>query len=219
MSFFTFFLSFYIFSSVHGVEVTPNSDCASFCLPSPNLDPSVDLSSSTQTRDVVCNDWELDGPNSTQVGRLFHDCLQCESNSTAVDKPTKENDVYWFLCKICDLSAARYQLIFFFGTVNTKFTLDWCIFSYPDNNSTAQSRACSDTCAGPQSAMKLAMTDQLLKTNASLQYQYCADGDGAFAANVDDCVECLQHVPQSMALVNCKRQSLDGVVQGSEQVN
>ncbi|KAG7004475.1 hypothetical protein G7Y79_00025g057610 [Physcia stellaris] len=53
--------------------------------------------------------------------------------------------------------------------------------------------------------MKLAMTDQLLKTNASLQYQYCEDGDGAFAKNVDDCVECLQHVPQSMALVNYLR--------------
>lgn len=108
MSFFFFFLSFYILNSVHGVEVTPNSDCASFCLPSPNLDPSLDLSSTTQTRDLVCNDWELDGPNSTRVGRLFHDCLQCESNSTAVDKSTKENDVYWFLCKLCAYSSARY---------------------------------------------------------------------------------------------------------------
>lgn len=53
--------------------------------------------------------------------------------------------------------------------------------------------------------MKLAMTDQLLKTNASLQYQYCEDGDGAFAENVDDCVECLQDIQQSMALVNCKK--------------
>ena len=99
MSFLILFLSIYLPHIVDAIEVTPNSDCASFCITDTRLDPSLTLSSSTQTGDVVCNDWELDGPNSTQKGRTFHDCLQCESNSTAVDKVSEENDVYWFLCK------------------------------------------------------------------------------------------------------------------------
>lgn len=84
-----------------------------------------------------------------------------------------------------------------------KFTIDWCIFLYEDNNQTAQSRACSNTCAGPASAMRLAMVDRVLQTNSTIQYQYCNDGSNAFAKNVDDCVSCLQDVPSSMALVNC----------------
>ena len=102
MSFLILLLSICVLRAVHAIEVTPNSDCASFCITDTRLDPSSTLASSTQTGDLVCDDWELDGPNSTQKGRTFHDCLQCESNSTAVDKTSKENDVYWFLCKYFD---------------------------------------------------------------------------------------------------------------------
>ena len=86
--------------SVYSLEVTPNSDCASFCIIDPSLNPAFENSSHTNTNALVCNDWELSGPNSTEEGRTFHDCLQCESSSTAVDKESKENDVYWFLCKL-----------------------------------------------------------------------------------------------------------------------
>jgi len=56
--------------------------------------------SSTQTFDLVCNDWELAGVNSTIKGRKFKECLTCESKSTSFDANSTENYVYWFLCNI-----------------------------------------------------------------------------------------------------------------------
>ena len=87
--------------------------------------------------------------------------------------------------------------------VNMKYTIDWCLFQYQFNNATTQSRQCGQTCAGPEGAMRIAMTDRVLQTNATIQYQYCESGDGAFESNVDDCVSCLEDVPSSMALANC----------------
>lgn len=84
-----------------------------------------------------------------------------------------------------------------------KYTIDWCLFQYQFNNATTQSRQCGKTCAGPEGAMRIAMTDRVLQTNATIQYQYCESGDGAFESNVDDCVSCLEDVPSSMALANC----------------
>ena len=87
-----------------------------------------------------------------------------------------------------------------------KYTLDWCLFRYQQNNATTQSRQCGETCAGPQGAMRIAMTDRVLQTNATIQYQYCEGEDGAFEKNVDECVSCLEDVPSSMALANCTSQ-------------
>jgi len=84
---------------VHTIEVTPNSECSSICMNDPHSNPAFDNSSSTQPGKLVCNDWELEGPNSTSNGRIFHDCIQCQENSTAYDAKTNENDLYWFLCK------------------------------------------------------------------------------------------------------------------------
>ena len=88
--------------------------------------------------------------------------------------------------------------------VNMKYTIDWCLFQYQFNNATTQSRQCGQTCAGPEGAMRIAMTDRVLQTNATIQYQYCEGEDGAFERNVDDCVSCLEGVPSSMALANCR---------------
>lgn len=84
---------------VHTIEVTPNSGCSSICMNDPHSNPAFDNSSHTLAGDLVCNDWELSGPNSTRDGRIFHDCIQCQENSTAHDAQTNENDLYWFLCK------------------------------------------------------------------------------------------------------------------------
>ena len=85
-------------SILSAIEVTPNSSCSAYCLDNPNGNRSDTEASHTFPTDLVCNDWELDGSNSTIIGRKFRDCVECESNSTAYDPSSKENDVYWFIC-------------------------------------------------------------------------------------------------------------------------
>lgn len=85
-----------------------------------------------------------------------------------------------------------------------KFSFDWCVFAYPDNaNLTAAGTACAETCKGPGSTAKAALIDRLLQTNATIQYQYCETENGAFSKVVDDCVNCLEKVPNSQIMVNC----------------
>lgn len=86
-----------------------------------------------------------------------------------------------------------------------KFTIDWCVFDYPENNLTAANTQCADTCGGPDNIAKSALTDRLLQTNATIQYQYCEDGDGAFSKIAKACMDCLGKVPNSKTLVNCMR--------------
>ncbi|MCJ1422334.1 hypothetical protein MMC29_000214 [Sticta canariensis] len=170
---------------IHAVEVTPNSECSPLCdnFISNDSDPGDDRTSFTLTGDVVCNDDEYDGPNSTVPGRKFKDCLTCELKSTAIDKKTKQNEAYWVL-------------------FNMKFTFDWCVFAYPDNNRTEANMQCGDVCSGPSNNAKSALVDRLLQTNASIQYQYCDDGDEAFLKIADDCAKCLNKVPNAKILAN-----------------
>ncbi len=85
-----------------------------------------------------------------------------------------------------------------------KFSFDWCVFAYPDNaNQTAAYTQCANTCSGPNNDAKSALVDRLLQTNATIQYQYCQTSDGAFSKVADDCVKCLETVPESKALANC----------------
>lgn len=88
--------------------------------------------------------------------------------------------------------------------VNMKFTFDWCVFAYPDNGDhTDANLQCSDICSGQDNQAKSALVDRLLQTNATLQYQYCEDGDGAFNKTADACIQCLNKVPNAKALANC----------------
>ena len=85
-----------------------------------------------------------------------------------------------------------------------KFTIDRCLYSYPSANATDVSTACGESCDGPSSAMQIALTDRLLQTNSTLQYQYCDDLGAAFSKNVGACATCLESVPSSQTLVSCK---------------
>lgn len=81
------------------LEVAPNSACSSLCMDRPDFDPSKTKSSSTQTADLYCEDWQYRGANSTSAGRKWKSCIECESSSNRFDPSSGENDVYWFLCK------------------------------------------------------------------------------------------------------------------------
>ena len=87
---------------VHSIEVTPNSKCFSVCANDISSGSNIadGKNSWTLGRDVVCEDYQLAGPNSTVQGRKWKECLTCELNSTAVDSPSKENELYWVLCKL-----------------------------------------------------------------------------------------------------------------------
>lgn len=87
--------------------------------------------------------------------------------------------------------------------VNMKFTVDWCVFGYPDNNNLTAANQCADICGGSDDSTKKALTDRLLQTNATLQYQYCKDENEAFSETAQSCMECLEKVPNSKILANC----------------
>lgn len=198
----------------HAIEVTPNSKCFSLCANditgSSNI--AVENYSWTIGSNVACEDGQLAGPNSTVQGRKWKECLTCELASTAVDSPSNENELYWVLCKLpvaavhSGSTAKNYMTdtncLFF--AVNMKFSFVWCVFAYPDNaNLTAAGTACAETCRGPDNNAKAALVDRLLQTNATLQYQYCETENGAFPKVADDCVKCLEKVPNSKAMANC----------------
>ena len=87
--------------AILGLEVAPDSNCSFFCMTQPNLNSSDPNSSYTHTDDLVCNDWELSGPNSTEAGRKFLNCISCESLGSHYDPTTGESDIDWFLCTVC----------------------------------------------------------------------------------------------------------------------
>ena len=90
-------------------------------------------------------------------------------------------------------------------TVNMRFTIDWCIYGYPNNpNQTLVMTSCYEACVGPNSELESASTNQILSTNSSTQYQYCDVNSGAFPRNVGACIDCVQNVPNSTTLVNCE---------------
>ena len=86
--------------SIAALEVAPNSQCAPQCIDDPNANLSDPVASSTQPTDVICEDWELNGYNSTSRGRKWNQCVTCESTSNSHGATRgDESDTYWFLCK------------------------------------------------------------------------------------------------------------------------
>lgn len=91
-------LAILLIRTAQALEVTPNSPCSPFCMDRAANDPWQDGSSQTMSFDLICEDWEFEGPNSTVKGRKWKDCLECEETSKAIDAATRQNEVYWLLC-------------------------------------------------------------------------------------------------------------------------
>ncbi len=82
---------------VRALEVTSGSSCADIC-EGPGL---------TYSSDLTCKDEDY---SSTAKGDTMHDCLVCESTSTADTGDTstpQNNDIYWFLCKQSPFAVSR----------------------------------------------------------------------------------------------------------------
>lgn len=88
-----------VIKCIQGTEVAPGSNCSSLCIDQIGADESSPYTSTTMGNMLVCNDWELAGPNATATGEKWRSCLGCESTSAYYDPVSRENDVYWFLRK------------------------------------------------------------------------------------------------------------------------
>lgn len=89
-----------LFRLVHSIEVTPNSKCFWVCVDDiGNSDINDKYTTKASTDEVVCEDYQLAGPNSTVKGQKWKECLTCELSSAAVDPSSDEIDIYWFICK------------------------------------------------------------------------------------------------------------------------
>lgn len=76
-----------------GLQVTPNSPCASTCIDSTTLDPSDPNSSNTRNADITCQDSHY---GSSAASIKWQNCMSCLQNSTFAQG--SENDQMWFLC-------------------------------------------------------------------------------------------------------------------------
>jgi hypothetical protein len=85
-------------TSVCGIQVSPNSPCASVC----TNDPSDPTAFSTSGSEIVCKNSDY---TFTPVGQKFETCLNCLQNSSAVD--SGENDQAWFLCELQKLQVCK----------------------------------------------------------------------------------------------------------------
>ena len=166
-----------------GLEVAPDSPCASKCIDAPNGDSSSQSASQTYSYNLGCHDWEYVGDNSTQVGHKFRDCNNCLKGSKYVDSKSKETDVQWF-------------------TLNNRATADWCLFgrfgAERDGNTTSSiQQQCRNDCNPIYNA-----TDYRIRDDVA-NYTFCDTG-GNFTADADKCLGCLRRQSGLTVLGNGK---------------
>ncbi|KAI0392656.1 hypothetical protein F5Y17DRAFT_352570 [Xylariaceae sp. FL0594] len=156
-----------LFQRVVALEVTPGSTCAALCLDKPASDSNDPRSSTTTPHDIACTD---DDYNTSPHGIKFQNCIECLRRSNATSET--ENDTSWFL-------------------YNVRYSLDVCLFSYPNKSSVSQSVSSPcDTrfaCQPVKTALEAGITNP-----AWDPYAYCSADGGAFsAAAADACIQCL----------------------------
>ncbi|EEY14083.1 conserved hypothetical protein [Verticillium alfalfae VaMs.102] len=151
---------------VLALQVTPNSPCAEFCLDSDDLDRSDPESSSTQTRQMTCDDSDY---QSGTKGRKFQQCLTCLQESPF--ETTSERDQLWFL-------------------YNLRYTLGHCIFGFPDSTGLGSGPCLTSSACGP---LEDALTDDLSELDSTSQYGYCdADGGAMTSDAFGRCLDCVK---------------------------
>ena len=201
-------ISLSLLNLVVSLEVAPSSECAQRCMNDPNADFTDPIASSTQPADVVCNDWELGGANSSNRGRKWKDCVTCESTSAAHGETTAdETDTYWFLCEFSEtgmlIDCTLKVNTDLFDADNIKATLILCLWQFPQAPLISSSAdTCATVCGAKGNRMKAAMMEKSTQINNTLQYNYCTAKNGIFTQNQQACSNCLEKVPSSQTLRN-----------------
>ncbi|KAF8865834.1 hypothetical protein BDZ45DRAFT_735774 [Acephala macrosclerotiorum] len=166
-SFTVFCLTACLFTSVWGLQVTPNSACSRLCMDDPTADASDPNVSNTYGQDIVCNDADY---NSTSVGKKFEQCITCLQNSTS--SSGSETDQGWFF-------------------YNLRYAFNTCVYAATNASDPISTPCSTDTvCAPLQSALEQGMQD--LSTMGG-QYAYCSANNNAFVgSNLRTCQSCLR---------------------------
>lgn len=173
-----------------GLQVTPNSPCASFCVDSTGLDFSDPNSSTTVNDDITCYDSKY---STSPAGQKFQSCMSCLQDSTF--SQGSESDQQWFLCGYIDSLLQTDSNVFI---DNLRYTFDYCIFGFPNATGVA-STPCSTSFACGE--LKDALTGDNLKKS---DYSYCP-GSGAMADDVvSKCLSCVAASDDQDYLTNCK---------------
>lgn len=144
-----------------GLQVTPNSPCASFCVDSTGLDFSDPNSSTTVNDDITCYDSKY---STSPAGQKFQSCMSCLQDSTF--SQGSESDQQWFL-------------------YNLRYTFDYCIFGFPNATGVA-STPCSTSFACGE--LKDALTGDNLKKS---DYSYCPGSGAMADDVVSKCLSCV----------------------------
>ncbi|GJC93653.1 exo-alpha-sialidase neuraminidase [Colletotrichum higginsianum] len=144
-------LVFLLVEAVCSLEVTPGSDCAALCLGGPNGTAIDTATSGTNSSDIVC---ENDQYHSTGKGIKFRNCVSCLQKSQAAQG--SQSDAAWFL-------------------YNIRYTVDVCLFDFPEAISNINSPCIINSACRP---LKNALTAGLTTPDADTAYDYCtADAD------------------------------------------
>ncbi|KAI1376600.1 hypothetical protein F4677DRAFT_454451 [Hypoxylon crocopeplum] len=178
-----------------GLQVTPNSPCASFCVDSSDLDFSDPNSSTTKNKDITCYDSEY---STTPAGQKFQSCMSCLQDSSF--SQGAESDQLWF-------------------QYNLRYTFDYCIFGFPNATGVA-STPCSTSFACGE--LQEGFTDDKLDPEKQ-SYSYCSANGGPMADDiVSKCVSCVAASEDQDYLANflialdtgCKQQPPSGMIIG-----
>ena len=85
---------------------------------------------------------------------------------------------------------------------NMRYTLDWCLFGFPNNGNqssiSSQTTQCQTSCTNMSKSLEI----NILTPNTTSTYDYCEDPN--FLPNVDGCAKCLAKVPNQLYSANCK---------------
>ncbi|KAL1878043.1 hypothetical protein VTK73DRAFT_8178 [Phialemonium thermophilum] len=167
---------FLSFSIVLGLQVTPNSPCASACLDSDSLDKSDPNSSNTKNSDIACLDVSS---GSTKSGFKWKNCMSCLQNSTF--SQGTENDQLWFL-------------------YNSRYALSYCVFGFPNATDVSQSPCVTSAACGP---LRDALQDGIPDPRGSSQYGYCSVDEGVMTGEgYSQCLACISATGETQFISN-----------------
>ncbi|MCJ1453438.1 hypothetical protein MMC28_003785 [Mycoblastus sanguinarius] len=77
-----------------------------------------------------------------------------------------------------------------------RYTLDWCLYDFPQDAGQTASNQCTSSCAEISNSLET----NILQSNASTTYDYCQDPK--FLSNVNDCASCYKIIPNQLYLSN-----------------
>jgi hypothetical protein len=164
-------------TTVTALEVTPGSDCATYCLDDTDgsgLDPD---DSNTNTTDIVCHDQDF----STKArGIKFKNCQECLAKSEHVNGT--ESDTFWFL-------------------YNLRYSISTCLFGNPAQVEKPVNSPCIiDYACLP---LEEAITIDFNSTEEKGTWDYCDKKKDQFTQwKLNSCVSCLKASTDQSYLAN-----------------